>query len=342
MQKEDLDNFYDSAILFLGNEMAAEEAERFVQLLDSDPERKKLYFQLKDVWEYHRLKQASSAIDLNAAWNQMVDTHRMDFSDSMPPKRKLWHRVAWQSAAVLMVLVGIGWLISNLSSSMNGNQLAHTIECSKGDMVKMALSDGTYVWLNSDSKMKLRQDFSSTNRHMGLVGEAYFEVKSDSMHPFTIDVAGYQVTVKGTSFNLRHYPEENLFQTSLEEGIIQVNAANRAITLKQGEQLNINTITGDEELVKRDDLQQYSAWRSGRLVFNNMPLESLVTHIERWYNHQIVINDEELLKQTFSGVLKHNKSIEHIMKVLSLTHPIKYEIVEDTIYIDELKTKTKQ
>lgn len=342
MQKEDLDNFYDSALLFLGKEMEAEERELFVQQLDSDVRLKRLFFQLKDVWEYHRLKQASSKIDLNDAWHQMLEKHKMNISDDKPRKRWLFNSVVWQSAAAFIVLIGIGWLITYLTSnSINENNLAHFIECSKGDMVRMALSDGTYVWLNSDSKLELQQDFSPANRRMGLVGEAYFEVKSDSVHPFTIDVAGYQVTVKGTSFNLRHYPDENLFQTSLEEGIVQVNRANKMITLKQGEQLNINTITGDQTLVASNNVHQFSAWRSGRLVFDNMPMEHLIKHIERWYNHTIVINDEELLQQKFSGVLKHNKSVEHIMKVLSITHPINYKIVEDTIYIEQLKPEQR-
>lgn len=342
MQKEDLDNFYDSALLYLGNEMEAEERELFVQQLDSDVRLKRLFFQLKDVWEYHRLKQASSKINLNDVWHQMVEKHKMNFTSYKPRKRWLYSSVVWQSAAVFIVLIGIGWLITYLTSnSINENNLAHSIECSKGDMVRMTLSDGTYVWLNSDSRLELQQDFSPANRRMGLVGEAYFEVKSDSVHPFTIDVADYQVTVKGTSFNLRHYPDENLFQTSLEEGVVQVNSAKKATTLQEGEQLNINTITGDQTLVKSEDVQQFSAWRSGRLVFENMPMEQLVKHIERWYNHTIVINDEELMRLKFSGVLKHNKSVEHIMKILCVTHPINYRIVEDTIYIEQLKPEQR-
>ena len=89
------------------------------------------------------------------------------------------------------------------------------------------------------------QNFSNTNRQLSMTtGEAFFDVKSDSLNPFKIDVAGYQVEVKGTSFNLRYYPEEELFQTSLEEGIVKVHKDDVVFNLEPGDQLNVNTITG--------------------------------------------------------------------------------------------------
>ncbi|WP_430817617.1 FecR family protein [Carboxylicivirga sp. RSCT41] len=337
MQKEDLNRFYDSAISYLGNEMAEGEKEVFIDSLNEDDKLKGLFFQLKDVWEYHQLKEQSSKIDLDLVWEQMVSKQQAKADTSLRSKRniKSWY---WQSAAAVLVVAGLLWLFNSVKSPLTGNQtLAHVIECSKGDMVKISLSDGSYVWLNSDSKLSLDENFSSQNRQLSLVGEAFFDVRSDSLNPFSIDVADHQVRVKGTSFNLRHYPDENLFQTSLEEGIIEINQGREILKLAPGEQLNVNTITGEKELLKDQNLKQYSAWRTGRLEFENLPMEQLAKHIERWYNHTIIIKDEELLTLKFSGVLKHNKSVEHIMRVLSLTHPIKYEIEEDTIFIEQLK-----
>jgi ferric-dicitrate binding protein FerR (iron transport regulator) len=338
MQKEDLNNFYDSAISYLSGEMESVKKETFIDLLNKDDKLKVLFFQLKDVWEYHRLKEQSSKINLDVVWNQMLKKQDSLTDESNKPIVKRMKNWYWQSVAAVIIVFGLLWQFNNLKSIFaKDNMLAHVIECSKGDMVKVSLSDGTLVWLNSDSKFELKENFSPTNRQVSLVGEAFFDVKSDSLNPFTIDVANHKVSVKGTSFNLRHYPDENLFQTSLEEGIVEVNSGSKVLKLSPGEQLNVNTLTGENKLLKKQNLQQYSAWRTGRLEFENLPLDQLAKHIERWYNHSIVISDEELLKLKFSGVLKHNKSVEHIMRVLSLSQPIKYNIDEDTIFIEQLK-----
>jgi len=336
MQKEDLNKFYESAISYLSNEMADLEKESFVDSLNEDDKLKALFFQLKDVWEYHQLKDHSAKVDLDLVWKQMLSRQRRQSVQLEPKAFKQW---IWQSAAAVAVIFGLLWSFGSIKQMMyDQDELAHIIECSKGDMVKVSLSDGSFVWLNSDSKLSLDEDFSANNRQLSLVGEAFFNVKSDSLNPFTIDIAGHQVAVKGTSFNLRHYPDENLFQTSLEEGIVEINSEGKTLKLIPGEQLNVNMLTGERKLLKDQDLQQFSAWRTGRLEFENIPMEQLARHIERWYNHTIIINDEELLDLKFSGVLKHNKSVEHIMRVLSLTQPIKYEIQEDTIFIEQIKT----
>lgn len=340
MQRDDLNKFYESSISYLNSDMREEERSEFINSLNQNDKLKALFFQLKDVWEYHQLKDKSQKINLDDVWDEMMDKHIHPASSTKSLFGQKWTSRVWQIAAMVIALLGIGWLLAILNPGEKTNtDLAHVIECSKGDMVKLSLSDGTFVWINSASKLTLNEDFSSENRQLSLTGEAYFDVKSDSLNPFKIDVAGYQVSVKGTSFNLRHYPEENLFQTSLEEGVVQINKGDQLLTLNQGDQLNINTVTGQQKLLRNQDLYQFSAWRTGRLEFENISMEELTRHIERWYNHTIIIKDKELLKLKFSGVLKHNKSIDHIMRVLSITHPISYDIQEDTIFIEQMNTR---
>ncbi|MCG8582923.1 MAG: FecR family protein, partial [Bacteroidales bacterium] len=205
MQKEDLNKFYGSAISYLSDEMIKEEKEIFIDSLNDDDKLKGLFFQLKDVWEYHQLKEQSSKIDLDVVWSQMIRQQRGETDISVKSKMNIRHWY-WHSAAAVVIVLGLLWIFNTIKSSFLGDmELAHVIECSKGDMVKISLSDGTYVWLNSDSKLSLDENFSSENRQLSLVGEAFFDVKSDSLNPFTIAVANHQVTVKGTSFNLRHY-----------------------------------------------------------------------------------------------------------------------------------------
>ena len=338
MKKEDLDRFYENAVLYLQDKLTDPELTDFLSVLEKDSLLRKLYYQLKDVWEYHQIKDEAAKVDLDKAWKEMTVKHHLfneEENNSITIRTRFIPK-AWQVAASIVVLIGLGLLIGRQSMSTQDKDLAHVFECPKGDMVKMNLSDGTAVWLNSDSKLSMAQNFSPDNRELSFVGEAYFNVQSDPKHPFVINVADRQVEVKGTSFNLRYYPEEELFQTSLEEGKVYVRTNNKLIELAPGEQLNINTTTGISKLQKMNHVEYFSAWRTGRLLFENMPMEKLMQTVERWHNHEIILEDPELMNMKLSGVLKRNKSVEHFMKILSLAQPIKYKIKEDTIFISRM------
>ncbi len=337
MREEELHSFYESAVRFLLKDMNEDEQSSFTHVLNSDIELKHLFFRLKDVWEYHQLKEEADSIDLNQVWKEMAGEKLLLKAEKpIAAKRTITLQRLWQVAASVVILVGIGWVMNHLLVEPSNPALAHVFECPKGDRVKINLADGSVVWLNAASKITLPQTFSVQDRRLALEGEACFEVKSDRDHPFIIDVADRQVKVTGTSFNVRYYPNENLFQTTLREGKVAVLSNDELVNLKPGEQLNIDTQDGVATIVRDVDVEQYMAWREGRFEFENMPMEELIQNVERWYNHEIIINDTALMKLNFSGVLKHNKSIEHFMEVLSLSHPITYKILEDTIVVEPI------
>jgi len=70
-----------------------------------------------------------------------------------------------------------------------------------------------------------------------LVGEAYFDVHPDASHPFTVISGPAEVTVLGTSFNLRAYPEEDIV-TTLVSGAVQMSekVGGQSVRLTPGEQ----------------------------------------------------------------------------------------------------------
>ena len=73
----------------------------------------------------------------------------------------------------------------------------------KGGEFTLTLSDGTKVWLNSQSKIRYPVIFNDITREVYLEGEAYFEVAKDPQHPFHVNARnGVNIEVLGTSFNV--------------------------------------------------------------------------------------------------------------------------------------------
>ena len=80
----------------------------------------------------------------------------------------------------------------------------------------LELSDGTKVWLNSDSELRFPITFVGDRRSVEIEGEAYFEVAKDEGKPFHVLANGVDIKVLGTSFNVMAYRGHTI--TTLVEG----------------------------------------------------------------------------------------------------------------------------
>lgn len=107
-------------------------------------------------------------------------------------------------------------------SAVNDNIPCNTLTTPRGREYLLTLSDGTRVWLNTESQLRYPVQFTGERRTVYLVGEAYFDVHPDASHPFTVISGPAEVTVLGTSFNLRAYPEEDIV-TTLVSGAVQMS-----------------------------------------------------------------------------------------------------------------------
>ena len=86
----------------------------------------------------------------------------------------------------------------------------------------LTLSDGTRVFLNSDSKLVYPVTFGNECREVILQGEAYFEVAKDEKRPFIVKTSDLSVQVLGTAFNLSCYPDDLRVETTLVRGSVKV------------------------------------------------------------------------------------------------------------------------
>ncbi len=110
---------------------------------------------------------------------------------------------------------------SNNKASLS-KETYHTLEAPRGGEYFIELSDGTKIWINSDSKLKYPVEFMGQSRNIELIGEAYFEVAHNSEKPFVVTSGTQRVEVLGTSFNISSYEPDDLIMTTLVEGQVKV------------------------------------------------------------------------------------------------------------------------
>lgn len=206
-----------------------------------------------------------------------------------------------------------------------------------GKTFKLILSDGTIISLNSGTTIRYPEQFGITGkRNVYLTGEAFFEVAKDKEHPFIVNANQVDIEVLGTKFNVSAYPETPTVNSVLVEGSIQMyekeNASN--IVLLKPNQMATWQNNSKKITKKSVDASFYSAWTKGELTFKDTPFSAIAKIIQRSYDVEIINENSDLAKQTFTGTIKINESsVENILELLKLDTPFDYTVKQKTITI---------
>jgi ferric-dicitrate binding protein FerR (iron transport regulator) len=186
-----------------------------------------------------------------------------------------------------------------------------------GNISKIVLPDGTKVWLNAGSEIFYKTNYGDGNREVRLAGEAFFDVVKDAAHPFIVNTAIMRIKVLGTAFNVRSYANDNVSETSLIRGRIELTTTSgpdHKIILKPSEKLTIVNRKGARShksnalitlstlhTAKTDSLPSEAQWLENKLVFDNENFEEVAKKMERWYGVSISFKNEELKEKRFSA-----------------------------------------
>ncbi|MBC8004601.1 MAG: DUF4974 domain-containing protein [Verrucomicrobia bacterium] len=209
----------------------------------------------------------------------------------------------------------------------------NTLKIPRGGEYFLILSDGTKVWLNSETTLRFPVHFAKDIRSVELTGEAFFEVSKDANTPFVVSSGNQRVKVLGTQFNVSSYPDDRSIYTTLVEGSVEVslkNKINEKITLKPNEQ----SLVSDTEFEKMEvDVNLYVAWKAGRFMFRDQPLEVIMKTLSKWYDVQFVFNEEKCKDIRFTGNLDRTSDFNSILKKIERTNEVKFEIDDKLITV---------
>ncbi|MGY0408032.1 MAG: FecR family protein [Polaribacter sp.] len=207
----------------------------------------------------------------------------------------------------------------------------------RGGQFFMKLSDGTKVWLNSESKIKYPVKFlAGQTRFVELIyGEAYFKVSKSTKHngtAFNVKINEQNIAVLGTEFNVKAYKDETNILTTLIKGSVAVSNSIDTEILHPGEQAKLCETTSKFKIYPVQ-VEDEIAWRDGVFSFTNKPLYEIMKVIARWYNLHITIVNNKTKNIKFTGVLKKQQSIHKILEAIQSTTNIEYTFNDKNLMI---------
>ncbi|MBO0353548.1 DUF4974 domain-containing protein [Muricauda ruestringensis] len=203
-----------------------------------------------------------------------------------------------------------------------------------GKNFELVLADGSHIYLNAGSTLRYPVQFLPEGpRDVYLMGEAFFEVASDKLRPFTVHTDQMNTQVYGTRFNVTSYTNEVNTYTVLEEGSVGVYPPGAdvpaPVKIVPGQRA---VMEGGSIAVEAVRVEKYVAWTRGELYFKNDAFSLILKKLERHFNVTIASNYPELDEREFTATFK-GKTLEHILEAYQQYTPFRFSREGDTITI---------
>ncbi|MGQ9619670.1 MAG: FecR family protein [Bacteroidales bacterium] len=367
-EKEPVERIIVAITDFLENRLSPAQAEDLIKWLEENDENK-LFF--KDVYKLWNISGAmdQSRSDTRSAWLRLKEA--INEKDYRPIKQKSISvniSVLLSIAAGFLLIILTGTVFLFFGNIGLRNRSYYETVAPKGSRSVITLTDGSIVWLNSDTRIKYDAGFGSKTRELTLEGEAYFSVTRNEKLPFTVKTSDIVITALGTAFNVKAYKDEDIIETTLEQGILSIDyninkekfEKSSTVLLKPHQKAvfskslqrehhdsetptkNIVPVSNTKNIVKQSlihvdtlvDTKLATSWKDSRWIFKSEKLKNLAPIIERRYNVKITFGDTLLINYRYTGTLLE-ESLEQVLNAITLSSPLKYVISDNEVYFYE-------
>ncbi|OEK07030.1 FecR family protein [Roseivirga misakiensis] len=293
----------DHLLLDYVREIASPEEKTKVEAwLSEDKENQVELDKLRKVWERSNTIQDFDAIDLNKNWAALQSKTDIASTKQMSNTRYIWKYAA---AVVLLAATAFLWL--------RPERIEMREMVADSGKVEVRLSDGTIVWLNEGAKLDYPDTFTGGKREVTLEGEAFFDVAHNPDKPFVVSAGSTKTEVLGTSFNINKGDGE-AFELNLITGKVRFTKGKQQATLTPGQKVTVDS----KGLVQKSmsDKPNLMSWRTNKLVFDNTPMEEVVSDISEHYKVVLEIMHKDFLGCPVTTTFE-NEPLDEVLATLA-------------------------
>lgn len=333
------EEFYSELLLkyFVGK-LSKEEEQDLLAWLKEDEEHRLLMERMSDWWAIAHVPLFKSDLeaDFDEHFHHLIKT--LPVNEEVQKKQltlKTWMRFA----AVILLLLTVGVSAFFIGKKSDNGRILTYIETvvPRGSRSTVVLPDSSVVILNSSSTLKYPKDFDANERRVELTGEAYFDIKSNPEKPFIVSSDKLEVRVKGTTFNMKAYGDEERIDVVLISGNVDIQFPNDEkdeIALSPNQQLSFNK-KEEKAIVSAVNASNSILWTQGILQFSEKIFPEIAKELERKYNVDIEVQSTSLDKEIFSGSFTSDYTLEQIIHEIDMDNKYKWSYKNNKLIITD-------
>ncbi|AOA59830.1 hypothetical protein BFG52_02215 [Acinetobacter larvae] len=163
------------------------------------------------------------------------------------------------------------------------------------------LSDHSQILLAGKTAYNI--DYSNQKRKIQLLeGDIWVDVAKDHQRPFIVSVGDVQIEALGTQFVIRRDAQQ--LEVNMLESKTKIYSASqqfKSFQLNTGQRARIHD--GQVSVQNIDQKQVAQAWQQKKLVVNDMPLDQVLTMLEKYQNSKYLYNRQRLSQYKVTAVL---------------------------------------
>lgn len=317
----DQKNLHTITYYFLKGLLNREKEQELLSFIKSDEKNRMLFLQEQARVSAEIISKKEKTPDKN--WKSLQQRIGISKPEGkvLTLMKKMWPAAAAFIVGILLTVA----LVNQFHPEAVQTALIQDVTTPRGARTHLTLPDGSRVWLNAGTTLSYSTVFGTT-RQVILEGEAFFEVEK-SENPFIVSTDKGEVSVKGTSFNIKAFADEDLFETTLVEGSVIVTGQGQGKVLLNPGQQAVMEDGGFQ--VRNVETRFFTSWREGKLIFSKEPFPQFIKRLERWYNVTIVYTDKRLDELWYTGTIEM-ETISEVMEMISKAAPVSYSFDNKT------------
>ncbi len=309
----------DWILRYLDGQLDADEKATFEAWLAADERHQAQLAELRAYWTYR-----PTAEETIRAERAFARAPMRGLPAPQPrPGRQRHLPSRWAVAATISLLLLAGyWLFRPAGQA--GPQMVRT---GAGETREIVLPDGSHVWLDQHSQLDYATAFA-TDRRLSLEGTAYFEVAHDTAHPFVVSAGTGEVRVLGTRFTVQARASQPCVMVMVTSGLVSLGAQTGGDPVRLPKDM-LGLLNADGQVRVEAADPNYLSWLSGRLVFEQTPLPTIVEQLERLYGVEITLQHPKLTTMTLTADVRR-EGIDQLLEKIAFSLDIAYRFENNT------------
>ncbi len=327
-------NIEEIIVRVLQNTVSEEEMHFFSEWIHLSDKNKRLFFELKKIYDYKKNGGYPDDSEMEASWERLWKKIR---ENNTPLKRKKLHATRWRIAAAVAGLLILGATIFYTQRELPVTWV-EVQNPARSNPLTIELPDGSAVQLNTSSYLKYPKEFKKKEREIYLDGEALFNVVKQNGKTFVVHGNKQKIKVLGTTFNVMDYASDTYSITTLINGKVQLETFNEKkkprdrIVMNPEQQLRFDAHTGEITL-QQIDTREATSWINGIYSFQDVPLQQITDRLGKMYGVTIIIENEKSRAEKYTGKFSSKQSIEEVMRIINFHGEFRTIFSNDSITI---------
>ncbi len=313
----------------VAGELGEAEKQQVLADIEHDSEAQQVYYELKNTWAVLSSTKSMSENEIERLYENFRKQNKLKTSVVK------FNPAVWMRYAAIFVFGAIlSYAVINYTPlkqvAQNQQLLTTTVVGEKDQISKIVLPDSSEVWVNSGSRITYNNRFGIDNRDIKLVGQAFFHAAKNRELPMVVTANMLEVKVLGTRFDVSAYPEDKLVKVVLESGRVELDEAkgnSLHYELKPGEMATCNVV-GNQVTISKVETRLFTAWKDGLMIFRDDPMAVVISQLERRFNIDVVVEDQEIYKSVFTATI-NNEPLDKILKAMEFSCSMKARLVRD-------------